>query len=354
MSISYPQLDPDPEVAAPFAPPVDDEEAERYHECGVCGDRVQTDKAHTVLDCRHTVHFACTRGLFRRAREMPESIGGVNWCSVCRKNASAGGGWDANADPSLADDRIIQTLNAMHAKRFKRDVFFELQNGQPSLELEQKLLGPSGLGKRMASVVGSLTESVKLTGQSLNVWNAEDPVPDDGEEPECYPSTIAERMVAAKRTLDRVFQTSDADIADLYNAGLSSIEALRKVGFSVGLHLTEPYRRRLPVFALASHLGLCWDHIKDLSPKTVRSFKLSAAEFRLLRCEVPDLIKARWTARDVLHLGIAPSKLVKYMGLQVAHLNALGITLPVFAEVERWKRDFDKKDSAFRALVLET
>lgn len=356
MSINYPDLSLDVGEPAPIplAPPPE-EAGPAYHECGICQDQVHPQLAHTVLECRHLVHLLCTRGLLSRVRDIPSSIGGTSWCSVCRKLASASGGWDASRDASLGDERIIDTLNAMHVKRFRRDVQFEMQNGGPSRALEKKLLGSAGFGKRMASAVGSLAESMKLSSSSFTAWSdaakEEANRDDDSSDEHCDPSTIADRMVRAGRTLDRVFETTDADIADLYNAGLHDLASLRKLGFSVGLHLTEPYRRRLPVFALASHFGLSWDDIKTLSPRTVCSFKLTAAEFRLLRCEMKDLVKAQWKAKDVLHMGIAPSKLVKYLGMEVAHMNALGLSLSGFTKNERWRRDFEDKSSEFHALV---
>lgn len=352
MSVNYPALNPEPELETtshtPLAPPLD--EAPVYHECGICGKAVRDGLAHTVLDCKHRIHLLCTRNLLKNAKNVPESIGGAQWCSLCRRDASASGRWDAAMDPELSNDRIVSTLNAKHAKCFKRDVYFALQNGVPTPELEKKLLGAERLGKRMANALGSFTNSVKTS----TVWSSDKPASTVAE-PEflCEPRTMPERMAQAHRTLDRVFESTDADVADLHNAGVCDMAALRKLGFSVGLHLTEPYRRRLPIFALASHFGLSWDDIKHLSPRTVCEFKLTAPEFRLLGCGVSDLIEAKWKARDVLHMGIAPSKLVKYMGMQVVHLNVLGLTLDAFTANERWRRDFLDLQSDFRALLSD-
>ena len=353
MSVNYPALnfEPEPEEPnhTPLAPPLENRPV--LHECGICGKPVRDGLAHTVLECKHRIHLLCTRNLLKSAKNVPESIGGAQWCSLCRRDASASGRWDAAVDPELSDDRIISTLNAKHAKCFKRDVCFALENGAPTPELEKKLLGSEHLGKRVASALGSFTSSVKLS----TVWSSDKP---NGVDPEsdspCDPRTMTERMAQARRTLDRVFESTDADAADLFNAGVCDMAALRKLGFSAGLHLTEPYRRRLPIFALASHFGLSWADIKHLSPRTVCEFKLTAPEFRLLGCGVSDLIEAKWKGRDVMHMGIAPSKLVKYMGMQVVHLNVLGLTLNVFTANERWRRDFVDLQSDFRALLSDS
>jgi len=344
MSVTYPFLqdDPAPAPAVAAAPPAEPEynlEPLRTH-CAVCGRDVDTDKAHTVLECGHLMHFACTRALFVRSKKLPDSIGGPRWCSTCGEVNAATGQYAY--DPSLGHERILGSLRAMHVKQFHRDIENEIAQGSPSAELERKLLGRKSLGSRFATAVGSLAATVRRQDDEA-AWT---------DEPEFDQSTIVARMEAAGRTLDVVFETTDADIADLHNAGVDSLDGLRRLGFSESLHLTEPYRKRLPVFALVTHYGLGWRHLKHLSPKAVRAFRLSAPELRLMDCDMQQLLLAKWDAKDVLHMGVAPSKLVKYLNMQLVHLNTLGLSLDKFTKNKTWLRDFENHDGAFYRLVV--
>jgi len=149
-----------------------------------------------------------------------------------------------------------------------------------------------------------------------------------------------------------VFETTDVTIAELLAAGIQSLEQLRDLGFSEQLHLTRPYRKRLPVYMLVDKYGLSWDNgLKRVSPRSFRAFKLTAPELRLLDCDMQKFVMAGWKAKDVLALSISPSRLVRYLNMQLVHLNSLGLSIDVFVKNPLWKKDFEDQQSDFNRLI---
>ena len=317
--------------------------------CSVCGVNVDTALAHMVLECKHHTHFSCARVLFTKMKKMPNSIGGPGWCTTCSEVNATLGAHEESIYSELSFTRLIESLNSAHSRKFKRDVEQSFLSQVPTAELERKLLGPEGTGVSatafLSMAVGSISSVVR--SQPKEVWS-------ETPGPEFDPLTIVSRLVAKKRTLDRIFESSDADIADLFVAGAQTLQDLQQLGFNLSVHLTPAYRKRLPIFALASHYQLSWDeHLANLPPKTIHSFRLSAGELRVLGCTMTSLVKMRWKATDVLNLGVAPSKLIKYVGMQIVHMHELGLTLDVCLNNERWARDFQTRDGAFRKLVTK-
>lgn len=329
-----PDTEPEYTEPVPCAPGDPDVPDDVSSNCGVCHSPVHGHDGdeYLVLSCAHRLHFECFKKLFSRVAKIPDKLG-AEWCGTCETVSRNTGVY--NGDARLEYNTLVQTLHDAHTKAFRRDYNRITTNDHVTPNLERALLGSSGIASKLASFAQSLSAS-----KPEQAW------------PEPATKSLFECMVERGRTLDAIFEGSQIDLADLFVAGVQTLDELHTLGFNETLHLTRPYRKRLPIFALVSRYQLSWDNVKHLAPATIRHFRLSAPELRLLGADFQSLLTAKLSAEDVMALGINPSDLILYLGMQAAHLGALGINMKHIMKNKRWLADFERKDSSFRDMIV--
>ncbi len=344
VSISYPQLQPTPADADPL-PSAPDAPAAADDLCVSCAAAVpDSDAAYVVLACSHRLHLDCARASIAAHTGDAGAFGGARYCMTC---AGANAGVTHAQRAAQAIDAEYERLNHNYTKKHGSDILAAIDHKRPSLKLERRLLGPAAadgetrsLGSALVSLLprGSSARSDAPPAPSLLGTHAD-------------PTTIVDRLCEAEQTLDTIFaRDKTITIAHLYVSGVDTLDALKRLGFSAGVHLKKRYHVRLPVFALAKYYGLDWSDIGAARRRDVPSMCLSAAEMAMLGADMSTLIRDGWTAADLMALPCSPNALVVHLGMQRAHLETLGITRALAERSPKWRAALRCADSKLAPL----
>ena len=335
-SIAYPQLQPpQPADPEPSAPASGSDEL-----CVSCAGAVPASGvAYVTLSCGHRLHLDCARLPIAQHSEPADSFGGARFCLSCAGEASSV--THAQRAAQAVDDEYDR-LNSNYTKKHGVDIVAAIDHSRPSLKLERRLLGAKACDGGAGGIAGALAS---LLPRRSSTTNHEEPSPSLlGTRAE--PSTIVDRLCEAEQTLDTIFaRDRDVTVAQLYASGVDTLDALKRLGFSTGLHLKKRYHVRLPIFALAKYYGLDWSDIGAARRRDVPAMCLSGAEMAMLGADMPTLLRDGWKAEDVMALPCSPNALVVHLGMQRAHLETLGITREVAQQSPKWRAALRCADS---------
>lgn len=323
--LSYPALEPIAPAVSPTAPVGFD-----LAVCVQCTSTVAQGSAKVVLSCGHQFHLHCALPFCSAMHRSQNALDDSKWCTACQQTEHDASGVRVDRD-HLDAENVSQCLNNVQRRLTGVDVLRDIEILEPSIALEQRLLGTTAnLGSRFVRYLSrsAVDESVEAS-----------PVPD----------TLSVRLKQGGETLDSIFtRCHSVTIAHLHTAGIRTLDELRALGFSPDRHLSREYRTRLPVFVLASYYGLAWENsgLRNADPRRVAKLGLRAPELWLLGATIADFIQAQWKAPHLFALRIPPDQLIKYCDLNRAHINALGITLSAAKKHTLWRDALREKCDA--------
>ena len=344
---------PPQEPALASAPDDDTENLRRERlyalSCGICKSNtvVEPGLAYAVLLCQHKVHVTCL--LTKQGLEKSENrIGGASMCVHCYDIALRTGGSLDNNDPDIDIDKCARELHEMHIKQSNVDTEKIIRAGVTD-EILYDIMGerPAGNGPRMPSLKA-------ITG----LFRSQADVSEADEEPSVSlprGDALVQYLNEKKppRKLDKILDTFKVNLGHIYVAGITSMEQLEAIGFDVKRHLSVDFRPVLPIYMLAISYDMSYDkHLKNVvSPQEIAAMRLSKREMRLLGITVSKLLETRkCTKKTLLDIGMRPSHMIKFMGLEFAHLQILNFTANDFEENDVWREDY-KHNSQVRELV---
>lgn len=334
-SIAYPQLQPplaaaDPEPSAPTG------DADL---CVSCAGAIPANGvAYVALSCGHRLHLDCARVPIAQHSEPADSFGGARFCLTCAGSASSV--THAQMAARAIEDEYAR-LNSNYTKKHGVDILAAIEHKRPSLKLERRLLGAKACDGDRGGIASALASLLPR-----RTTPTDDPPVPSLLGTQANPATIVDRLCEAEQTLDTIFaRDKDVTIAHLYASGVDTLDALKRLGFSTGLHLKKRYHVRLPIFALAKYYGLEWSDIGAARRRDVPAMCLSGAEMAMLGADMPTLLRDGWKAEDVMALPCSPNALVVHLGMQRAHLETLGITRAVAERSPKWRAALRCADS---------
>lgn len=311
--IVYPNLfaDTESEPASPreppreSAPPQESEQAaalarmdERHARlCALCRFAVKEKTLHCVLRCEHLAHYECVAAASK--------IGEIK-CEHCLERNIAGLQSDINVDV----DRCMRILKEESARKFK--------SGNYDAVVDEQVLGEEDidlmLGKRQRISTSILDIFYKKNGEA---------------EPEkrlpLYGAEFVDAMRENHRSIDDIFATLRYTIAHVWNAGVQTMDDLRKIGFDPVRHLTRKLRAVFPIHFLVERYQL---GAKDFDTMTNEQF--AACDFDRNEIAILGVDANFLTARKFGAAQLAQMKSMKlddwigYAGLHVSHAIAMG------------------------------
>lgn len=325
------------------APEVDAETARREKAyglaCGICkGEELAAPGlAYVVLSCQHKVHVTC---LFaKKGIDKSENrIGGASLCAHCYDIALRTGGSLDDADPDIDIDRCFRELYEMHKRQSNIDTEKILSTGITDNVLYD-IMGEKAAGftPRLPSLsaISSLFQSQTDINEDLPECPVRLPRGDD----------LVQYLNEKKppRKLDTILDTFKVNLANLYKAGITSMEQLQAIGFDVKRHLSVDFRPVLPVYVLTKYFDLSYDkHLNGVvSPSDIAAMRFSKREMRLLGITVSKLLETRQcTKKTLIDIGMRPSHMIKFMGLEFAHLQILNFAAADFEKAPLWHEDY--------------
>lgn len=335
--------------------------AARSLQCGRCDKDVDegTGHAYLVMACAHRMHAACLSQLVAANSVVPPSVGGPNWCVVCKRERLLAGTFTDLRDT----DALVARLNQRHTSDFGRNVMRAIENDTLADAEYNAILGvqPKSSAPGAVRLFSSLLGSVAHTTTSVWTDSSKDDVNDDDDDgggtgARLEGDALCDELVRRGRTLERIFtSTADIDLAHLHLAGLWERRHLDRLGFDAAINLREQYRRRLPLFLLVDRYDVSWDSdLAQLLPAQVKLFRLRADELSLLGASMPALLAAKWTKADLFALRIRPSLLMQHCDMQASHVTAFGVALedlhPRHRHNRIWYNDFRDGNSDFSKL----
>jgi len=323
--------------------------------------------------CSHVVHLACVSAQLSTQKQYSES----QWQESCA--ACVLRGTDADADETLrlqnVGARDPDTILRSFKTRFTRDSggqsYDHLKTVEASDGVKLYILGAtlqqqqsrvtaaasaalSSIAPRLKGLGSTIASRIKRTDNQLEEDEREkqrrDEEEHDGATPEdtlLRSAAFEDLMLAKGRTFDDVLSLEEGSLLQLYRCGIQSIDTLRELGFNPVLHIKGARTAaKVPVWQLHDLYGFTFEQLVDHEHEG--GFGMTARDV----CEMVSMLAPEWaligaTAHKLVALqmrvdGAAALQLPlhhweKYLGLEPAHLQAIGITTRHdFVNVMNW------------------
>ena len=344
---SYPLLESAPPIDQPAEGAVAAAQSERGHRhaatCSMCLHELQMHAAmlRTTRACGHAICSRCvgtSAALTNEKRPNPPCIHCVEIASDTLTAPVSH--WASAAQcvfPEAQHDACIAELKHLLGAVYPIWANYDQVLDEPLTERNHAMmLGTDALGKvigtRVAeSVFGAVAavRGVFSRPAEQTAWSALDEVNEQrAAEPRNQLPTgdafVAE-MLRRKRTLDDVFSTMRLTCADVYKAGVDTIEQLRALGFDERKHFKGGDRSVVPILLLVDRFGYCApEHMRGLSNYELAACGLHKCEVRALGLTGAELVHRRATITDMSRYTLSLGDWVRYGDLQLTQALAMG------------------------------
>jgi hypothetical protein len=364
--VSYPDLHMPVEEALPVpqasaSAPVDPElqriQAVCEKTCASCKKEwfSQTGSAFVVLSCQHKMHVSCFSASLAK-KKPTDGVGGVKDCEHCVDAALRSGTSSSDNDPDLDLTACASEMYEKHRKQTSIDTEAIMRGGVTN-EILFAIAGVSPPSLRKLPSMSSLYSLLTRKSEAAEGNEADALVDEVAEFASRLPrgDELVDYLNNQKppRTLNMILKTFKVNLAHFVTVGINSIDQLKRIGFDVREHLDPIYRPVMPVYLLAQTFGLSYDeHLANVvTPAELSDMRLMKRELRLLGVTVAKLIATKkWNKDALLKLHVAPSQMIKYLGLEFAHLKILGFQASDFDREPLWQAE-KTKDPQIRELV---
>jgi hypothetical protein len=344
MSISYPDLNPEPEVVAPAASaPVDHAYTAAIQayaqKCGACNNPIGVKgKLDTVLSCGHPMHVDCVTLISSFAKISMAEISGMKHCAHCRDRVAQGFAmaYEEQFDAQTTPEFCLSQLKSAHRTTYPRLNLDESFGNMLSRDYTLKLLGET------CSTVEQLQRtaaSSRFFGSLLEyVGQAPAAEPEQSQQYGALRGSdfIAECSKRGKTITDIL--TNDGTIADVWNCGIQTMDELRKIGFSATIHFA--FRSVMPIHVLVEKYGASYENdMKDhMTNEQLLACKLTKFDLPLLGLRADALVARRFTQEQLAEFkNIGLGDWIRYGHLHLSHAIRMRMTGAFM--METWRNE---------------
>ncbi len=312
--------------------------------CAMCMLDLPTGEAvlRTTLKCNHAVCMKCAGTLMALTEERRPKPP----CIHCREikndtSMASASQWASAAHPVFPEAQHEACVSEL--KRLLSIAYpgiwsnYDEVLDRPLQERDHAtMLGADAFGKVVGtqianSVMGAVASVRRVFSRPAEqtAWSALDDV---NEQREAAPreqlptgDAFVAEMLRRGRTLDTVFSTMRLTCADVYKAGVDTIEQLRKLGFDERRHFKGGDRSVVPILLLVDRFGYSApDHMRNLSNYELAACGLQKCEVRILGLTAAELVRRGATITDMSRFALSLGDWVCYGDMQLTHALAMG------------------------------
>jgi len=317
--------------------------------CSVCNERLLTASLELSSSlvvfgaCRHVVHLGCVSQRLR-AGTFDETA-----CARCVLGVGAGSQSSDTTECRNADS-ILRSFKTRFAQQYSGQSYDKLKATPASHELKRYVLcetaSPGGIGTSIASLAPASLR--KLAQHIAQRTPASSTSVDSDVDDELRNSYFMDCLRRRRRTFDELMSLKDCNLLQLYRCGVQSFSDLCELGFLPSMHIKGASTAdKIPVWQLVDLYGFRFEHMVDVTmpdnfgmpARDVAEFvHMLPPEWALIGATADKFLALQLDARHAAMLNMSVDQWQRYLGLQLAHVVALGLTSRAkFVELMRWE-----------------